>query len=220
MPKKKERATGFFLGWFRYSIFVPFPFPFYPLSLCVIMRSTCGLCVLALLATLVQSRDQLNLFSEEVYNVDPVLFSSDDLSSSQFFMDDYIANDDSAFADLSINDDTTFLFAENLESCSFDDDFQPSRKLRSRDNPSCPAGSSSNNPSVRLPNLDDRENSIDPNKDTSNPEKVQHKGFGYFTVCPSRSKNVPDWVVCGIQGFSNGVATWEYDVYDAELCMC
>lgn len=182
------------------------------------MRSNGGLYFLTLLAMLAQSHAALGSVSDGDYGVDPPLFSSDDLSGFNFFTDPDIVGDNSAIGDLSTNDDTTPLFADNIDDCSSNDALQPSSKIRARDNQLCPSGLGSNNPAVRIPNVDDLDNLVNPNPDSSKPEKVWHKGLGYYSICPSRSKKPADWVVCGIQGGSHGQATWEFDVYDAELC--
>ena len=184
------------------------------------MRSIRVLYILTLSATLAWSHADLDSFSDEDYGIDSPLFSSDDLSGSQLFTDDISMGDNSAFTNSLIDGDANFLFAESLADCSSDDAFQPRRKIRVRNDPSCPSGLGSNNPSVRLPNADDLNKIANSSPDSSKLDKNRNKGLGYYSICPSGSKKIVDWVVCGIQGGAIGLATWKYDVVDAELCEC
>lgn len=177
--------------------------------------------VLTLVAMLAQSYAALSLLSDGDYSVDSPLFSSDDLSSFHFFTDDDSVPDDSVLGDLSTIDDNTAIFAGNIDDCSSDNAFQPGRKIRARQDSSCPSGSGSSNPAIRLPDVNDVEQTVKPDTkpEIFKPQELWHKGLGYYPICPTRNKKPADWVVCGIQGLSLGPATWEYDVYDADLCM-
>ena len=183
------------------------------------MRSNGGLYILTLLAMLAPSHAALDSPSDGDYGVDSPLFSSDDLSGFRSLTDSDVVIDDSMLGDLSTNDNTDTLFAENIDGCSSDDIFQPGRKMRARDNLSCPSGVSSNSPAIRLPNVGELENVVKPDPDSFKPQEVWHRGLGYYSICPSQYKKIADWVVCGIQGVASGQATWEYDVFDADLCM-
>lgn len=152
------------------------------------------------------------------YGVDSPLFSSDDLSGFHSVTDSNVVSDDSLLGNLSTNDDTTTLFAENIDDCASDDTIQPGRKIRARDDLLCPSGLGSNSPAIRLPSVGDVENVVKPDPDSFKPQEVWHRGLGYYSICPSQYKKLADWVVCGIQGTSIGQAMWEYDVYDADLC--
>lgn len=186
------------------------------------MHSISGLCVLAVLTTLAQSRADLDWSSNEVEGstADPLLFSPDNLSSLQSLTDDNVVGDNFALTDSPTDDYTASLFADSLGECSFGGSSQPSRKLRARDNPSCSTKSSTNSPPVQLPDLGDIENIADPATRPSVPGKVRSNALDYYNVCPAGSKSFPDWVICGIKSFSNGLATWQNDVIDADICKC
>lgn len=183
------------------------------------MLFTPSLCVLAALATLARSHAQLEWSSNEAESYDPssFLLSSDDLSNFGPLMDDNLVGDNSAFTDPSANDYTSSLFADNLNDCSPENGFQRSRKLRFRDEPLCPTPLNSDRPSVQLPNLGEI-NVVDPAGRQATPEAVRNGALGYFNICPQAYKVFPDWVVCGLRGFAQGQATWETDVFDADIC--
>lgn len=178
-----------------------------------------SLCVLAALATLARSRAQLKGSANEgeSYDPDSFLLPSDDLSTFEPLTDENAVGDNFAFTDPSTNDYTSSLFADNLNDCSPNNGLQPSRKIRARDKPLCPTPSNSDSPPIDFPNLDDI-NVVDPANRQTTPEVVRKAGLGYYNICPQGYKAVPDWVICGLQGFSRGLATWEYDVYDADIC--
>ena len=183
------------------------------------MLLTPSLGILAALATLARSRAQLEWSSDEAQTYDPssLLLSSDDLSNFEPLMDDNLVSDPSAFTDPLANDYTSSLFADNLDDCSLENGLQRSRKLRVRDEPLCPTPSNSDRPSVELPNLGDI-NVADPADRQKTPDAVRNGALDYYNVCPQAYKVFPDWVVCGLQGIARGQATWETDVYDADIC--
>ena len=190
------------------------------------MRSIQALFIFAGMATLADSRADFDFFSDEDYSVDPLLFSFDDLSESYFLADDNIfgeniIGDDLAFtASLANNDDTVSLFTDIFDECSLDGGgFGPSRKIRARENPSCPVESSSNSPAVRFPNLDDLETNANP-VTWHGPETQNLAGFGprITNKCVRGVQPFPQYAVCGNRVKTRGMDIDEYSLFDAEIC--